>query len=228
MSDLQVRGALWGGTGSPAPFTSLQSGAQRVSDAHGRFMDAALQGRLFSTGMTTTAITNATFTTATLTATCTPIIGVWNPVGSGRNLVILQAKLNAVVTASTATGGGAFVWVASTGQSAITTGLTPLNRFSLTASGSIAKGFASTALTGLSGSLVVYEASALNGGVVGNFSQVGTAVGFVPGPTPATVDNVDGAIIVPPGGVLALLCTTTPVAISVASSLLWEEVPIFT
>jgi hypothetical protein len=42
----------------------------------------------------------------------------------------------------------------------------------------------------------------------------------------AQIDNIDGAIVVPPGGVLALLATGTPVAVSAASSLLWEELPV--
>lgn len=212
--------------GSVGTARAGKTGETMVSDTHGRFYEACLRGTLFSTGMTVTAITNATFTTGTLTATCTPVVGIWNPPNTGKNCVILQARLNAVVTAATATGAGAFVWAVSTGQSAITTGLVPLNRLSLAASGSVAKGFAGTALTGLVGSLVVYEASALNGGVIGNFSMVGTAAGFVTPPTPASIDNLDGSFIVPPGGVLALLATTTPVAISAASSLVWEEINI--
>ena len=44
--------------------------------------------------------------------------------------------------------------------------------------------------------------------------------------TAAEIDLIDGAFVVPPGGVLALLATGTPVAISAASSLLWEEIPV--
>lgn len=219
-------GTVVSSDGSVNPARADKTGATVMTDAHGRFQEAAIRGNLFSTGMTATSIANSTFTTGTLTATCTPVVGVWNPPGSGKNLVILQARLNVVVTAATATGAGAFVWAVSSNQSAITTGLTPFSRLSLAQSGSVAKGFANTALTGLSGSLVVMEGAAVNGGVIGNFSMVGTAAGFVTPPTPATIDNVDGAIIVPPGGVLALLATTTPVAISAASSLLWEEVAI--
>lgn len=225
MSDLQVRGPLWGTSGSPAPFTSMPSGAQRISDAHGRFLDAALGGRLFSVGMTLTSISNATFTTGTLTATCTPIIGLWNPVGSGKYLVVLQARLQLVTTAlSTPTGPGGIVWATSTNQSAISTGITPLNRLSLAASGSIAKGYANTALTGLSGSLTVQESSGFTTYPL-NATAAETAAGFMPA-APGGIDNIDGGFIIPPGGVIALLGTTTPVAISAASSILWEEVAI--
>ncbi len=228
MSDLSLQrvGPTFGGSGTAAPFRADITGAQIVTDAHGRFQEAALRGALFSAGMTATSIANVTFTTATLGATGTPIIGVWNPLNSGKNVVILQARLQITITAATATGGGTFMWCTAVNQSAISTGITPLNRASLAASGAVAKGYANTALTGLSGNLTIQEASGVQGGVIGNFSQVGTAVGFVPATGSAVIDPIDGAFIVPPGGVLALLCTTTPVALTAASSLLWEEVPV--
>lgn len=226
MSDLSLQrvGPTYGGSGTAAPFRSDITGAQIISDAHGRFQEAALRGSLFSVGMTLTSISNVTFTTGTLGATCTPIIGVWNPTNSGKNLVILQARLQIVNTAATTTGPGSFQWATAVNQSAISTGITPLSRLSLTASGSVAKGFANTALTGLSGNLAVQEAAGL-GGMLPNYSFVQTAAGTV-ATTVANIDNIDGAIIVPPGGVIALLGATTPVAVSAASSILWEELPI--
>lgn len=222
---MQVRGPLLGGTGTASPFTADVTGAQRVTDAHGRFQEAALRGYLFSVGMTITSISNATFSTGTLGATGTPIMGVWNPLNSGKNVVVLQARLQIVNTALQTTGAGALMWCTAVGQSAISSGITPLNRASLSATGSIAKGFAATALTGLSGNLTVQEAAGL-GGLLSNLSTLQTAAGLMP-QAPTYIDHIDGAFIVPPGGVLALLCSTNPpVAVSAASALLWEEVPV--
>ena len=174
--------------------------------------------------MTLTSISNATFSTGTLGATATPIIGVWNATGSGKNLEILQVRVQVVITAATATGPGAFMWCTAVNQSAITTGIVPLSRFSLAASGAVGKGYANTALTGLSGNLIVQEAVGIQGGPIGNFSMVGTGAGFITPVGGNTLDNIDGSWIVPPGGVLAMLCTTNPpVGVSAASSLLWEE-----
>lgn len=196
-----------------------------VSELHGRFYEQNYRNNLFSSGMTTTAISNATFTTATLGPTCTPILGLWNPQASNVNAVILQARLLGIQTAATTTGGGAFVWAISLGNGVITTGSTPFNRKSLSQNGSQCKGFAGVALTGLTNNLAVMEGSGLQVGPASNFSLVGTAAGFAPSSV-AAIENVDGSIIVPPGGVLALLATTTPAALSAASSLLWEEVPV--
>lgn len=223
MSDLQFRGQIIGASGSSVPFTAELTGGQRVADAHARFQDPALKGNLYSAGMTVTSISNVTFTTGTLGATATPIIGLWNPFGSNKNLVIIQARLQVVVTTLGArTGPGAFVWCTGVNQAAISTGITPLNRYSLQTSGAVGKGFANTALTGLSANLTVQEASGLQGGPM---PVSGTDVlGVVPYHAPS-VDNIDGAIVLVPGSILALLCTTTPVGISAASSILWEEVP---
>ena len=197
-----------------------------MQELHGRFYEQAYRGALFSigTGASAVSINNATFTAATLGATCTPILGVWNPGTAKVNLVILQASLSAVLTALTATGPGGFVWASSTGNNAISTGSTPWNRLTLAQAGSVAKGFAaSPALTGLTNNLVVMEGADLNVGQPYNVSEVATAAGFMTQPSMA-VQNLDGSLIVPPGGVLALLATTTPVAHSVVGRLLWEEV----
>lgn len=227
MSDLSLQrvGPTYGGSGTAAPFRSDVSGAQVVTDAHGRFQEAALRGSLFSAGMTLTSISNVTFTTGTLGATCTPIIGVWNPLNSGKNVVILQARLQLVSTAlSTPTGPGGLVWCTAISQSAISTGITALSRLSLAASGAVAKGYAGTALTGLSGNLTVQEASGFSTFPI-NATAAETAAGFLPA-SPGGIDAIDGAFVIPPGAVIALLATTTPVAISAASAILWEEIPV--
>lgn len=207
-------------------FRQGRNGEQIVSELHGRFYEQALRGLLFSGGMTLTSISNATFSTATLGATATPIVGVWNPTGSGKNLVILQAKVSPVNTALQTTGAGALMWASSVGNGAISTGNTPFNRGTGVAAGSVAKDMCGVALTGLTNNLVVREASALGGGVISNLSTLQTAVGLFPPQFPS-LENLDGSLIVPPGGVLALLATTNaPVAISAASSIMWEEVSI--
>jgi len=218
-------GSDWGGAGTFKPFTSAISGAQRSANAHGMFMDATLAGRVYGGGTgTLLAINNATFTVATLGATATPIIGVWNPLSSPFNLIILQASLAGVMTAATSTGPGGFFWAASRSNDALTLGSLPFHRRTLAALGSIAKFFPGTALTGLTNNLVVLGGSSLGGGSAMNYSNVGTAAGAATQMV-AGVEYFDGSLIVPPGGVLALLCGTTPVAHSVASSILWEELP---
>lgn len=211
--------------GVPADFRLGRLADLIVSELHGRFYEQAFRGNLFSGGMASTSINAATFTTGTLGPTCTPIIGVWNPPQSGVNLVILQAYLNIAVTAATSTGGLPFVWATSVGNGAISTGNAPLNRALLLPQGSRAKDMSGVALTGLTTNLTVRQASALVGGSAASFSFVGTAAGQVTAAGGNNEEILEGSFIVPPGGVLALLASTTPVAHSAASGLLWEEVP---
>jgi hypothetical protein len=207
------------------PLRSSKDASLVVQDSHAHFLEANYRGTIFSDGMGLTAINAATYTSATLGATCTPIAGVWNPANSPVNLVILQAILGVTMTALQATGGAPFVWASSIGNAALTLGNAPLSRKTGAQQGSQAKGLANVALTGLTNSLVVRGASALGGGSALALAFLQTAVGVLPQEA-ANLDNIDGAIIVPPGGVLALLATTTPVAHSAASSLVWEEVPV--
>lgn len=224
MSDLMKVGADFGSAGTFKPLTAGISGGQRVSDAHGRFMQPTLEGRVFSDGMGLTSVSNVTFTTATLGATATPIAGVWNPLTSNRYLVVLQAILGIGITALQATGCGPYAWAMSIGNGALTLGNLPLSRLTLAKTGSVAKGLAGIALTGLTNNLVVMHGSALFGGsdeVAFLATQVGAHM-----QQGSSVENLDGSIIVPPGGVLALLATATGVAHSAVSGLIWEEVPI--
>lgn len=226
--------------GANASFLSARAsllGDLIVSELHGRFFEQTYQGNVYSTGITATSIANATFTSATAlsatlgtAATATPIIGLWNAssLTSGINAVILQAQLAAFISASTATGTGGLIWAVYTGSTALSAASqqVPVNCKSFLATGSQCKGISTLALSGLVNTGLFLRASALTAGPATGYSQVGTAVGF-PGPgAGASVENIDGSIIVPPGGILGLFATVTPVAISAAAGLTWEEVPL--
>jgi hypothetical protein len=212
--------------GAPAAIRLGKGAEQIVGELHGRFYEANYRGSLYSAGMTMTSISNATYTLATLGNTVTAIAGVWNPSASPVNLVILQAALAVSQTALQATGPGGFVWAASVGNTAITAGTAPLNRKTLAASGAYGVNLTNTAPTGLTNNLVVRFGSALGGGSAVGAAFLATQAGAQTVQAPGNVENIDGAIIVPPGGFLALLATLTPVGHSAASALLWEEVPV--
>jgi hypothetical protein len=212
--------------GSENIIRTAKTGELIAQDAHGRFYEANARGTVYSGGIATlTSISNVTFTTATLGATVTPIIGVYNPIGNTVNLVILQAVLGVATTALQATGTGPFSWATSITTAAVTTGNNPLNRRSLQPSGSAAKDLSNVAPTGMTPNLAVRFGSSLGGGTGIAAAVLGTAAGLHT-PLVAHVENFDGGLIVPPGGVLALLGTTTGVAQSAVSSIVWEEVAV--
>lgn len=216
-------GPSQGASSSPIDVRAGNQGDLIVSELHGRFYEANWRDGLFAGGMTTTAISNVTFTSATLGATCTPIAGIYNPFSNNKNAIVYQAILGVILTALQATGAGPYVWAVASGQNALTLGAQPFSRKTFLQSGSAIKNMAGVALTGLVGNLVVMGAAGLAGGTSSNAALLATAAGFHTQQA-VSVENVDGSIIVPPGGVLALLATTTPVAHSASSMLLWEEV----
>ena len=209
------------------PMQGFRQGKQGdliASELHARFYETTYRGNVFSGGLPLTAINAATFTSATLGATCTPIIGLWNPPNSGVNASILGAKLSVALTALQNTGCAPFVWAVSTGNNAtLTNGTAPWKRNTLTQAGSVLRNLSGVALTGLTNNLAVMGGSILSGGNAYNIASLGTAAGFSTTQA-AAVEWLDGLISVPPGGILALLATTAPVAHSAVASLIWEEV----
>lgn len=203
------------------PVRQGKAGDIIVSELHGRFYEQTYRGYVYGNGPTT--LTALSANTITLTATTTPILGVWNPLVSSVNLVILQATIAAGINNAASTGGGAFVWATSTGNAALTLGTAPFNHKTLTSAGSQAKGLAFIALTGLTNNLVVQEAADFPTPTIITTAAVSTAIQT---PTVAYTQNIDGSIIVPPGAVLALLNVTSTTTISVTGRLLWEECPL--
>lgn len=229
MTEVAIRGKVGPDVLADGAEAKARQGRQAelvVTELHGRFYEQNFRSLVFSDGMASTSISNATFTTATVGATATPIAGVWNPTTSGVNLVILQATLSVSQTALQATGPGAFAWMTSIGNAALSLGTNPLNRKTLVQAGSSAKGLAGIALTGLTTNLATRFASSLGGGSAIGVAFLATQAGAQTVQAPGNVENFDGGLIVPPGGVLALMASITPVGHSAASGLLWEEVPV--
>jgi len=209
-----------------------QLGDVIVTELHDRFYEQTYRGNTFRTGTTAIIAGASTHGTATggsatlaTAATGTPMLGIWNPVTSGVNAVLTQAQFSAFYnTVTTPTPFGALVWYVGTGNSAISTGLAPFNSKTLTQAGSQTKGFAgATALTGLTNPLTALEvADFQSGGAI----QLGTIANTSVAPGLTSVQNFDGQLIIPPGGVLALYNTAATTSFSFAGRLLWEEVPV--
>jgi hypothetical protein len=200
-----------------------RSGGVVVQELHGRFFEQVQRGNVYSIGCQPTALSAAT---VLLTASAQPIVGVWNPTTSPVNLVILQAALVDFINNVTSVALGGFVWASSLANTSLTAGLSPFNRKTLASTGSQAKAFSlSTAslLTGLTNNVVVFDGAEFN---TASGLLTTTVAAATPTPSVSGVQNFDGSLIVPPGGVLALLNTISTTTHSVWGRLLWEEVPV--
>jgi len=228
MTDVTVQGQAGPRSVSDGSIEEVRLGRTAeliVQELHARYFETNFRGAVFSDGMGLTSISNATYTVGGIGATTTPVAGVWNPTTSGVNLVIIEATLGLVLTALAATGPGGFSWALSTGNGAISTGSTPLNRRTFVNAGSAAKGMTNVALTGITNAISVKFGSSLGGGSAENVAFTATAVAMQTAQV-SSKELFDGTLIVPPGGVLALLANTTPVAHSAVSAIVWEEVPL--
>jgi hypothetical protein len=155
-----------------------------------------------------------------LTATATPVVGLWNPPTSLVNLVPYKAIANLTTVANTAVAPGGFMWCAATGVNAISTGTLGINGKTLT-SGGTGKGFSMTQpMTGLVGSLTANRASSI--GCI-NAAGAATAVTLTPA---ETEELLEGTFIIPPGGFLGLFNQVSTTTCSYSTGLMWEEVPI--
>lgn len=194
------------GDGNQPAIRAGRQGEAIVSQLHGRYYEQALRGRLF---YAQTALTGVAPGTALGT---TGAFSLYNPVASGKNLVILEGAMGYV---SGTLGAGVVNWAANTNPSAAATTGT-----AITAVNALLGGAASVAAPRTTSTLPVTPTAVRVFGSL-QASLASTAV------APWQIrDVVDGAIIVTPGCTITLHATaaagSSPL---VVFSVLWEEVP---
>lgn len=190
------------------------------SQLHGKYYEQAYRGNMYGFGISNTAATSLNAIATGLTATATPLIGAYNPQTSNVNLVLLRAIVVTSTVANSAVAPGGFMWCGAAGQ-AVSTGSIPINQKTLSAAGGQGKAFAmTTAMTGLSGSLSVMRASSIS---PFNAAGAATAVALVGG---ASSEELEGSLIVPPGGMVGLFAQVSSTTYSASVALVWEEVPV--
>ena len=160
-------------------------------------------------GLSIAAINPSAFTGG---AAGTPVFGLYNPVGSNIDIAILRLGV-AIRTLGSAAGSDAInFWAAQQGSTAPTgTQTAARNMYSLAQTGSGAYGMVNTANTGAVGSNLVRAGVSL--------STVATAVEFAA----QLEDLVDGQVIIPQGGYLAIGAAVGLTAASIDFDLLWAE-----
>ena len=173
-----------------------------VSNTSSKYQNSVLAGNVFFA-----ASQAATTWSVALNTTHTGLV-VSNPVSSNKNLVILKASFALSVAPAAIAHIGLFIGYTGTGIITHTTALTVYNSF--IGAGSATKAFADGAAT-LVGTPV------WNQPIMGGFTA-----GALPSTSPAIID-VDGSIIVPPGGYCGIGALTAVVGFG---SLTWEEQPI--
>lgn len=194
--------------GVQAPARGGNNGEVMVSEFMGRMYEMVLRNMVFS--IQGSAVTYAATGNTPLTAnTGVPVVGVYNPVGSGKNLVILMAS----VATHSGTPGGPFHWNVIPSPAGITAaGSVPLSHSTFQATGSVAKGFAGSAITG-----------SATGVYLRPFGGPAAAVAVGAGMYHVT-EWVDGSIIVQPGCFAGIAGTAVGTTHVNSSGLVWAEI----
>lgn len=145
----------------------------------------------------------------------TPLLALFNPLGSGKDLVLLEAVLGIRTTGTAAAANGFNHFGVQQGAVAITGAATqPRGQLNQMQGGSVATGLVNTANTAaLASNLIRPSVSIGNGTVTG-----GVNVGLLR-------DEIKGEIVIPPGGYYALGIAATLTAASIDAALIWAEVP---
>lgn len=190
-----------------------------VTELMGRFYQNTLRGLKFTCSTAGGGVAlAATHLFSTAIATFTPILAIYNPLTSPVNLVVLSAWCGLHSGAATQGTTGAFLFVVNAGQTITNAqSATPVNNKTLKALGSQAFGITNAVLAGAVGNPVVLRPfqSLIQSGVVTSQTS-GLAV--IP------LEPVDGSIIVPPGGYLAMATGVSIATGNAVAGITWDEV----
>ena len=192
--------------GSQFPMRMDHQGAQVVSPLRGKGYESAYRGKSFSganqAGATTTVGLATTYTGLCLS----------NPIGSGVNLVVNKVSAVFLVAFAAASAVGIMVGYSATTDVTHTTPGAPKNNKYTGAYTGVAK--IDTAAT-LPVAPVVHSlfASGLTGAITTGQQITGAMV------------DMDGSLIIPPGGYCAIYTSTASGASSMLASFNWDEVP---
>lgn len=188
-----------------------QLGDTIVSELHGRYYETNYRGNKFVLSVSTAAA----ITAYTGGAAGTPMLAVFNPTSSGKNLVITKVSIGNVVAASAA-GTVAFgLYFGTTATITQATTVAPWSLSTQLQSGSFATGFRNVALT---------SGSAANNVIALGSYYWATAAG-VAGLFDNAID-LEGSVIIPPGSYVALGGSAALTSATWIGSIMWEEVPV--
>lgn len=199
-------GPKFAGEGSLLPLRLSKTGAQVVTNAHGKYHEAAARGKLFIASIAVAGVAPGT------ALSTTPAFAIWNPVGSGILVSIKQIFLGYV---SGTLGAGSMVHAMNVSQVTAPTGGTELVAVPALLSG--ARGAARS----FTGSTVSAATTLLRPSM-----SLGAGLASTAAFPSLVMDEVDGGIVIPQGVVYAYqgvaAAGTSPLVMIGA---VYEEIP---
>lgn len=193
-------------SGQPSSVSMGWNNEFLVSEVMPRYQALALTGSIFDVTYTAAAL-------AVPSATATGSFALFNPAGSGRNLVLLKIAVGLqTFTVGTTSLGIGLQYVPNQTPTTTTPGNAPQNALVGNQLGSVAKPFTAGTLVG---------ASTVLGTILETFYADLAAT-----TSPAGIQvEIDGAIIVAPGSGICLASTAAPITNTVTCAYKWAELP---
>lgn len=187
-----------------------KDGAILVQEGNGRYYELAYRQQLFvaSTALAGVAVA-ATSASPLAGGTGTPLVGIFNPVGSKTNLIVMKARVWTV----SGTPAGPAAWNVIPANAGITAVSTQGLGAASFVAGGVAKVYVNVALTGSA------QATMLR--AIGGPAAVAAGAGNY------TVEEItDGGIIVQPGAFAGIALTGAGTTHVAGASVTWAELPI--
>jgi hypothetical protein len=200
-------------SGTQAPLRQGNMGEQIISSLHDTNYEATYR-RAFFTASMQGVIATATIAGVNVSTTGAPVI--YNPIGSGVNVVLSKVGVGFALTPATQVIYGlATGYNASTAPSGTLTSITPKSRFIGVGATPLAQVYCSAAITLPTVPTVDAVFGTVGQGAI-TTSQVGAGGVF----------EVDGGIVLPPGAYAIIWTHAIMLASSLIASYSWEEIPI--
>jgi hypothetical protein len=209
-----ITGLVSRSDGTTGPMRADKTGATVVSDGHGKYTEPALRNTIYSLDSDSVTLAAANATKGAL-GTVKLVNGIYNPPGSGKNIVILGIK---TATVSGTPAGPLFLnYLCAVALSNAATGTVRSTFLSASNAQSVAVPQVNVVLASntpaATTALIQLE-------TVGGPAAIAAGAGVN-----STCEDVAGRIIVPPGCVFGITATGAGTTHVVQSTIIWEEVP---
>ena len=188
---------------APANMRYGPSGEVIVQNVHSDLYEAAVRGNVFSGSNSAAVTTSAGFAT-THTGLC-----LSNPIGSGKNLVLIRVKYGAIVAQAAALSFGLQTGYHAATNVVHTTPMVPLSNFVGNPAG---VGLLDSAATlPIAPTRIILLDTLLTGAITTT-------------PIGGSQYDINGSIVIPPGGFVATYTSAASTASSLVFGFTWEEV----
>ena len=206
------------GDGSTPAQLGGKQGDGIVSQLHGKYYTQASRGNVFYAGTAVGGLAFTIFSNATFVG-----LLLWNPQGSGKNLVPLKVNVAPTTNAATAAAGWGYAWINNAGSAVATAAVASAFTAVTATRGSVVCGPAGQ---GSSVARVGSGATFTTALLWGRAAAFGTSTGAVTTQLSVNLtEDFDGMTIIPPGTIFALT-TSILSGITAPASIVWEEVPL--